>query len=88
MMRHMRVHAGLLGLVGGSLILTGCMGPTYGTSKSSGEQLLDDIGNAVMIQTPGADEAITGLPTEAFAAVGSRCDEDRAIHAAGRGEAA
>lgn len=57
MMRHIRVHAGLLGLIGGSLLLTGCMGPTYGTSKSSGEQLIDDLGNAVMIQTPDADAA-------------------------------
>jgi len=50
MTRNIRVRTGLLGLVGGSFLLTGCMGPTYGTGKSAGEQLVEDVGNAVMIQ--------------------------------------
>ena len=50
MTRNIRVRTGLLGLLGGSLLLTGCMGPTYGTDKTAGEQLIDDLGNAVMIQ--------------------------------------
>ena len=50
MTRNIRVRTGLLCLVGGSFLLTGCMGPTYGTGKSAGEQLVEDVGNAVMIQ--------------------------------------
>lgn len=30
--------------------LTGCMSPTYGTSKTAGEQLFEDIGSAVTIK--------------------------------------
>ena len=55
MTRNIRVRTGLLGLLGGSLLLTGCMGPTYGTDKTSGEQLIDDLGNAVMIQPDNKD---------------------------------
>ncbi|WP_313192176.1 hypothetical protein [Shinella zoogloeoides] len=55
MTRNIRVRTGLLGLLGGSLLLTGCMGPTYGTDKSAGEQLMDDLGNAVMIQPDNKD---------------------------------
>jgi len=50
MTRYIRVRTGLLGLVGGSFLLTGCMGPTYGTGKTAGEQLVEDVGNAVMIR--------------------------------------
>ncbi len=55
MTRNIRVRTGLLGLLGGSLLLTGCMGPTYGTDKTAGEQLIDDLGNAVMIQPDNKD---------------------------------
>lgn len=55
MTRNIRVRTGLFGLLGGSLLLTGCMGPTYGTSKTAGEQLIDDLGNAVMIQPENKD---------------------------------
>lgn len=55
MTRNIRVRTGLLGLLGGSLLLTGCMGPTYGTDKSAGEQLVEDLGNAVMIQPDNKD---------------------------------
>ncbi|MBN9056248.1 hypothetical protein JQ506_03555 [Shinella sp. PSBB067] len=55
MTRNIRVRTGLLGLLGGSLLLTGCMGPTYGTDKTAGEQLMDDLGNAVMIQPDNKD---------------------------------
>lgn len=55
MTRNIRVRTGLIGLLGGTLLLTGCMGPTYGTDKSSGEQLLDDIGNAVMLSPENKD---------------------------------
>lgn len=56
MTRNIRVRSGLIGLLGGSFFLTGCMGPTYGTGKSAGEQLVEDVGNAVMVQ-PDNDEA-------------------------------
>lgn len=57
MTRNYRAGAGILCLAGASFVLAGCMGPTYGTSKTAGEQLLDDIGNAVMLQPSGAEEA-------------------------------
>ncbi|MBP0616705.1 hypothetical protein [Jiella mangrovi] len=41
-------------LVLGCLSLGGCLGPTYGTGKSQGETLFDDINNFVAIG--GADE--------------------------------
>ncbi|AOF88952.1 hypothetical protein [Sinorhizobium sp. RAC02] len=56
MTRNIRVRTGLIGLLGGSFLLTGCMGPTYGTGKSAGEQLVEDVGNAVMVQ-PDNEEA-------------------------------
>jgi hypothetical protein len=56
MTRNIRVRTGLIGLLGGSFLLTGCMGPTYGTGKPAGEQLVEDIGNAVMVQ-PDNEEA-------------------------------
>lgn len=52
MTREIRL-AGTVVLLGACAILSGCMGgPTYGTDKSSGEQLMDDIGNAVMLKPP------------------------------------
>lgn len=50
MTRKIRVRTGLLGLLGASFVLSGCMGPTYGTGKTAGEQLVEDVGNAVMIR--------------------------------------
>jgi hypothetical protein len=50
MTRNIRLRTGLIGLLGASFVLTGCMGPTYGTGKSVGEQLVEDVGNAVMIR--------------------------------------
>ena len=32
-----------------SLALTGCLGPTYGTGKSQGETLFDDLNNVVSL---------------------------------------
>jgi hypothetical protein len=57
MTRKYRVGAGLAGLMGASFLLAGCMGPTYGTDRTAGEQLMDDLGNAIMIQPSNADEA-------------------------------
>lgn len=55
MTRKIRVRTGLLGLLGASFVLTGCMGPTYGTGKTAGEQLVEDVGNAVMIRPDNKD---------------------------------
>jgi hypothetical protein len=50
MTREFRVYAGLFGIVAGSLVLTSCIGgPTYGTDKTAGEHLVDDLGSAVSI---------------------------------------
>lgn len=49
MTRNYRMHGGLLGLVGASFLLAGCMGPTYGTGKTAGEQLIDDLGEVASI---------------------------------------
>ncbi|MFC3073863.1 hypothetical protein [Shinella pollutisoli] len=56
MTRNYRMHGGLLGLVGASFLLAGCMGPTYGTSKTAGEQLMEDLGDVVSI-APDTSEA-------------------------------
>jgi len=56
MTRNIRLRTGLIGLLGGSLLLTGCMGPTYGTGKTAGEQLVDDIGNAVTLRPDDAEK--------------------------------
>lgn len=44
-------------LIAASLALSGCLGPTYGTDKSSTEQLVDDLGSIASIgpQRRGAD---------------------------------
>lgn len=46
MARVYRIAGSLIGLAAMSMAVTGCMGPTYGTDKSSGEQLVTDIGEA------------------------------------------
>lgn len=49
--------ASVAALLGACAILSGCIGgPTYGTDKSSGEQLMDDLGNAVMLKPPNASD--------------------------------
>ncbi len=44
-------------LIAASLTLSGCMGPTYGTDKTSTAQLMDDLGNIASLGAPkkGAD---------------------------------
>ena len=57
MTRKFRVAASLAGLMAATLSLAGCVGgPTYGTDKTANEQLMSDLGNAVMLQ-PGNGEA-------------------------------
>lgn len=46
----LRVGTTLVGLAFAGLALTGCMGgPTYGTSQTASEQLLDDLGSIASI---------------------------------------
>ena len=48
MTRQFRAGAGLVAVLVAGLTLTGCIGgPTYGTDKTAGEQLMDDIGSSV-----------------------------------------
>ncbi|WEZ84250.1 hypothetical protein P6U16_06200 [Rhizobium sp. 32-5/1] len=50
--REFRVLAGICGVIAGSFVLTGCIGgPTYGTDKTAGEHLMDDLGSAVSFQS-------------------------------------
>lgn len=56
MTRELRLFAGVAAVVAGSLVVSGCVGgPTYGTDKTAGEQLLDDLGSAVSLAPPKRD---------------------------------
>lgn len=63
MTRQHRLGASVAALLGACAILSGCIGgPTYGTDKTSGEQLMDDLGNAVMLRPPNGDKKIAYQP--------------------------
>jgi hypothetical protein len=50
MTRQNRAGAGVLSIMAVSLALTGCTsGPTYGTDKTVGEHLIDDLGSTVSL---------------------------------------
>ncbi len=50
MTRKFRVGAGIAGVVAAGLLLGGCIGgPTYGTDKTAGEHLMDDLGSIASI---------------------------------------
>lgn len=50
MTRELRLAAGIAAILAGGLVLSGCIGgPTYGTDKTAGEHLLDDLGSAVSL---------------------------------------
>ena len=56
MTRELRVVASIAALMAGGLMLSGCIGgPTYGTDKSAGEQLVDDLGSAISLAPPKKD---------------------------------
>jgi hypothetical protein len=57
-----RVAGTLCVLSAVSLGAAGCMGPTYGTDKSSTEQLVDDLGSAMSIAPPKKAERLTYQP--------------------------
>ncbi|MBD9371200.1 hypothetical protein IB238_00925 [Rhizobium sp. ARZ01] len=57
MTRGIRLGASVAALLGACAVLSGCIGgPTYGTDKTSGEQLMDDIGNSVMLRAPNSSD--------------------------------
>ena len=44
MTRELRLSVGVAAVVAGSLVVSGCVGgPTYGTDKTAGEHLMDDL---------------------------------------------
>ncbi|MDF1606780.1 hypothetical protein PZ897_01180 [Hoeflea sp. YIM 152468] len=49
-------------LIAASLTVSGCMGPTYGTDKSSTEQLIDDFGSIASIGQPRKGAGIEYKP--------------------------
>ena len=51
-------------LVMGCLSLGGCLGPTYGTGKSQGETLFDDMNNFVSLGDSGDKRAIAYTPRQ------------------------
>ncbi|MBC7280169.1 hypothetical protein [Hoeflea sp.] len=53
-------------LIAASLTLSGCLGPTYGTDKSSTEQLIDDLGNIASLGGTNKAEAIEYKPRPAI----------------------
>ena len=56
MTRALRVFASIAAVVAGCLVLSGCIGgPTYGTDKTAGEQLVDDLGSAISLAPPKKD---------------------------------
>ena len=53
-------------LIAASLTVSGCLGPTYGTDKSSTEQLIDDLGNIASIGGSNKAEGIEYKPRPAI----------------------
>ena len=53
-------------LIAASLTLSGCLGPTYGTDKSSTEQLVDDLGNIASLGQTRKGEGIEYKPRPAI----------------------
>ena len=51
-------------LVTGCLSLGGCLGPTYGTGKSQGETLFDDMNNFVSLGDTGDRKSIAYTPRQ------------------------
>jgi hypothetical protein len=58
-MRRTTLAGGLVGLA--ALVLSGCMGPTYGTGKPAAEQLFEDVSTSVAM-TPRRSEPIAYNP--------------------------
>lgn len=57
-----RVAGTLIVLSGVSLGAAGCMGPTYGTDKTSGEQLIEDLGDSMSLAPAKRAERLAYQP--------------------------
>ncbi|MEM5495041.1 hypothetical protein [Hoeflea sp. AS16] len=53
-------------LIAASLTLSGCLGPTYGTDKTSTAQLIDDLGNIVSVGSANKGTDIEYKPRPAI----------------------
>ena len=53
-------------LIAASLMLSGCLGPTYGTDKSSTEQLVDDLGSIATLTPTNKAAGIDYKPRPAI----------------------
>ena len=59
-------RAGYAALLAGVAALSGCLGPTYGTGKSQGAMLFDDLNNIVALGGSGDAEPIAYTEREAL----------------------
>ena len=57
-----RVAGTSIVLLGLALGASGCMGPTYGTDKTAGEQLVDDLGDAMSLAPKKKTEQLAYQP--------------------------
>jgi hypothetical protein len=57
-----RVAGSLMVLVAATLSVSSCIGPRYGTDKTSGEQLIDDIGDAASLAPAKRPQALAYQP--------------------------
>jgi hypothetical protein len=53
-------------LIAATLVLSGCLGPTYGTDKTATEQLVDDLGNIASIGSTRKGQGIEYKPRPAI----------------------
>lgn len=53
-------------LIAAGLVLSGCLGPTYGTDKTATEQLVDDLGSIASIGSPRKGASIEYKPRPAI----------------------
>jgi len=66
MMTEYRASVTIGALIAASLTLSGCLGPTYGTDKSSTVQLMDDLGNIASIGQKNKSAGIEYKPRPAI----------------------
>lgn len=61
-MREIRLATSVLGVAAAALALSGCIGPTYGTGKTAGEQLVSDLDGMFSLGSTNEGEAISYAP--------------------------
>jgi len=57
-----RVAGSLIVLMSAAISVSSCIGPRYGTDKTSGEQLIDDIGDAASLAPARRPQALAYQP--------------------------